>query len=224
MTELEIFRQVAEGLGLGATIIIASAWLFTRGISAWRENSKERNAIEELRIQNERLERESTHKRDAELSLLIRDLSAKNEAVAKILENVSDKLVDDNTRAIEATKTAENHVTAKLDTQHSILTAHTDGITTITTKLDEFIALFVEYTKKHSQELETTINAKAREMLSLLQVQMNELQNQLVKERLKAYEEISERFRDIPTVNVSAINADAPERASGGNGHSADGD
>lgn len=206
MTEIEIFRQIIEGLGIGALIVVTSAWLLTKAISAYQSTAKERNAIESKRLDNERADRESMYKEKATFADVTRDLGAKSQAIADTLRDVVGiiaTLKDENKSAIEATKQAETNVLNTLNENHK---AQTETLIAINELLTEIHILIKA---KPNNE---AIQAVADAVLKL----ENRLVNELTRIKLN---ESKNSLSDIPTVDVSVINANAPVSASSGNGH-----
>jgi len=195
MSEIEIFKQLAEGLGIGALIVIASAWLLSKGIVVFRESSHQSFEREKLRIENEREDRAQRNQAQGDLTSAVKYLADKTETVTKSQEETARILAtlkDETKGAIEATHTAQNTITSKIDdTQRVIETAirdQTQGIGALVDTVTQLQALLTEYHTTHEKSLQDTITGKLDEVVSLFQVQINSLENKIIhlfNERIK---------------------------------------
>jgi len=204
MTEIEIFRQIAEGLGIGALVLISGAWIVTRAISAYSANTKERNNIELKRLENERLDRESAYKEKATFADVTRDLGAKSQAIADTLKDVAGIvaiLKDENKTAIEATKSAEANVLDTLTKNHN---AQSESIKSLSALILELQALIKA--NPTSEALNTRLDA----IVSAFNDAILKLENRLINEltRIKLHETI----HPVSMPNVVSDSFDARSR------------
>jgi hypothetical protein len=176
MNELEIFKQIAEGLGIGATMIIASTWLLTKAIHAYQANTKERNLIELERLKNERAERESSYKEKFEFAQATRDLGTKSQSLADTIEKVFERLKDDNGKAIDATKTAENNVLTALNQAYE---KHATEIEKLGRLIGELYTISKE--RATPDDVRNTIN----EILPLVETALSKIETRVVSEITK---------------------------------------
>jgi len=187
MAEIEIFKQIAEGLGIGALVLISGAWIVTRAIHAYSANTKERNGIELKRLENERLDRESAYKEKATFADVTRDLGAKSQAIADTLKDVAGivaTLKEENKTAIEATKHAEANVLDALTKNHH---AQNESIKSLSALILELQALI------QANPTSEALNARLDAIVGAFNDAILKLENRLINEltRIKLNETVS---------------------------------